>query len=121
MPGFENYREEATQIEREMVRKGVVLDIDWTDEVQLRALAREALTHGHQQVDSASRSDPSSNRAKADFFGLAQLMLKVMQESADNGFLTHGGPAWKAFGKALWAEAEVLGLVAASANRRNEP
>ena len=111
MTGFENYTGEAAQIELEMVRKGIALGIDWADEAQLRALAREALTHGLEQIGLASRSDDFSGRAKADFFGLAQLMLKVMQDSANEGFLTHGGPAWKAFGKALWTEAEVLGLV----------
>lgn len=108
---FENYGEEAVQIEREMVRKGYALDIDWTDEAQLRALAREALTHGHELIDSASRSATSSARTKAEFFGLVQLMLTVMQQSADEDIHTHGGPTWKAFGKALWAEAEGLGLV----------
>jgi len=111
MAGFENYGAEAVQIEHEMVRKGIALNIDWSDEAQLRMLAREALVHGHEQISLAARSDDFSGRAKADFFGLAQLMLKVMQDSAAEGFQTHGGPAWKAFGKALWAEAEVLGLV----------
>lgn len=109
MTGFENYGQEAAQIELEMVRKGIVLDIDWSDEAQLQALAREALTHGREMMASASRLD----RTKAEFFGLAQLMLKVMQQSAGEGFHTHGGPAWKAFGKALWNEAEGLGLVSA--------
>ena len=31
-------------------------------------------------------------------------MLRTMQESAEEGVLTHGGPAWKAFARALWAE-----------------
>lgn len=111
MSGFENYGEEALQIEREMVRKGFALNIDWADEVQLKTLAREALTHGLEQIDSASRSDDITGRAKADFFGLAQLMLKVMEDSAGEGIHTHGGIAWKAFSKALWTEAERLGLV----------
>jgi len=111
MADFENYGEEVVQIEREMVRKGYVLNIDWTDETQLRALAREALTHGYELVNFGSHSGTSPDRAKAEFFGLAQLMLKVMQQSAGEGIHTHGGTAWKAFGKALWDEAEDLGLV----------
>ena len=111
MTGFENYGDEAVQIEREMVRKGFALDIDWADQAQLRALARDALTHGHEQIDSASRNHDPAGIARAEFFGLAQLMLKVMEQSAGEGGHTHGGPAWKAFGKALWSEAEILGLV----------
>jgi len=43
-------------------------------------------------------------RAKAELFGLAALMLRIMEKSADDGVLTHGGPAWKSFGRALWEE-----------------
>jgi hypothetical protein len=43
--------------------------------------------------------------ARVDLFGLAALMLKTMAESADQGIESHGGSAWKAFAKALWAEA----------------
>lgn len=111
MSGLENYSEEAAQIEHEMVVKGYALNIDWSDEVQLRALAREALSHGRTPMDTASRGHKTVARAKVEFFGLVQLMLKVMQRSAGVGFHTHGGPVWKAFGKALWDEAESLGLV----------
>lgn len=111
MSGLENYGEEAAQIEHEMVVKGYALDIDWSDEVQLRSLAREALSHGRVPGDATSHGNVVVNRAKVEFFGLVQLMLKVMQRSAGEGFHTHGGPVWKAFGKALWDEAERLGLV----------
>jgi hypothetical protein len=36
-------------------------------------------------------------------------MLTVMKESADQNLLTHGGAAWKAFARALWAEHEFRG------------
>jgi hypothetical protein len=32
-------------------------------------------------------------------------MLKTMEESASIGIESHGGTAWKAFARALWAEA----------------
>ena len=102
MPVFENYIREAQEIEREIVRRGLVLGIDWDDEAQVRMLAREALaTH-----DAESRPDDPRNLAKVELFGLAQLMLTVMRQSADEGMLTHGGPAWKALARALWQEAE---------------
>jgi hypothetical protein len=44
--------------------------------------------------------------AKVDLFGLAGIMLKTMEESASTGIMSHGGGAWKAFAKALWAEKE---------------
>ena len=102
MSGFENYSREAGQIEHEIERKGAILGIDWDDAVQVRDLAREALDcklgREHCQTD-----DPR-DRARIELFGLAQLMLTVMKESANENIDTHGGPAWKAFARALWAE-----------------
>jgi hypothetical protein len=45
MAGYENYGESTKEIEQEIERKGIVLGIDWADEPQVRALAREALSH----------------------------------------------------------------------------
>lgn len=105
MSGFENYGESAKALEREIERKGVILGIDWSDEAQVRTLAREALRHGADEAKAAAH-DPQDYRlmAKAELFGLAALMLKTMQESANEGFLSHGGPVWKSFARALWAE-----------------
>ena len=104
MSGFENYSREALQIEHEIERKGVVLGIDWNDAEQVRQLAREAiecrLDPEHPECTS---SDPQT-RARIELFGLAQLMLTVMKESANADIHTHGGAAWKAFARALWAE-----------------
>ena len=101
MPVFENYSREAQDIEREIVRRGLVLGIDWEDETQVRMIAREALaTH-----DAERRADDHRSLAKLELFGLAQLMLTVMRQSADEGMHTHGGPAWKALARALWQEA----------------
>lgn len=102
MSGYENYAREAQQLEHEIEIKGVILDIDWSNEVQVRELARQALDCRRGEFDS--EPDEPLDRARLELFGLAQLMLKVMKESADEGIDTHGGPAWKAFARALWAE-----------------
>lgn len=102
MSGFENYSREASQIEHEIERKGVVLGIDWNDAAQVRALAREALDCKLGQ-DNCEPGDPQ-DRVRIELFGLAQLMLTVMKESASNDMHTHGGAAWKAFAHALWTE-----------------
>jgi len=106
MAGYENYGESTKEIEHEIERKGIVLGIDWTDEHQVRTLAREALSHLKEDLQTAAANpDDYRLRAKIDLFGLAGIMLKTMAESADNGIQSHGGEAWKAFAKALWAEA----------------
>ena len=99
---FEDYGTEAQRIEQEIVRYGVVLDIDWSDDMVVNALAREALACHAGNVGDLSATP--ENRAKVELFGLAQLMLKVMAESAGENIETHGGPAWKAFGRAMWRE-----------------
>ncbi len=108
MAGFEHYSEEIRELEREIERKGIVLGIDWTDEVQVRALAREALEHGSDEVQRVSSGSADRKlMAKVDLYGLAALMLRTMEETAGIGFETHGGSAWKSLGKALWQEAEI--------------
>jgi hypothetical protein len=102
MSGFENFSREARQIEHEIETKGVILGIDWNNAVQVRELAREAFDCRIGAVDC--EPDDPADRARVELFGLAQLMLAVMKESADNDIHPHGGPAWKAFAQALWAE-----------------
>jgi hypothetical protein len=105
MAGFEFYNEETASLEKEIERLGMALGIDWSDAVQVRALAREALSHGVRELkESVSHVGDYRLRAKAELFGLAALMLRIMEKSADDGVLTHGGPAWKSFGRALWEE-----------------
>jgi hypothetical protein len=105
MSGFENYGREAIALEQEIERKGFILGIDWNDVAQVRALAREALDC-KLGAANCNPSDPH-DRARIELFGLAQLMLTVMKESADQNIHTHGGAAWKAFASALWTEHEL--------------
>ncbi len=108
MSGFENYARETAEIESEIVRKGIALGIDWDNEAEVRALAREAFDHLADDVKIAA-ADPTDYRlqAKVDLFGLAGIMLATMAKSAGQGFESHGGPVWKAFARALWAEAQL--------------
>jgi len=104
MAAFENYAEEARRIEREIARHAAILGIDWDDEVAVHALAREALACHPGSESTDCEPDTPERRAKMELFGLAQLMLKVMTESAGENIVTHGGPTWKAFARALWRE-----------------
>lgn len=108
MSGFENFARSTSEIEQAIERKGIVLGIDWRDEVQVRALAREALAHVAADDKFAVTAPIDYQRlAKLELFGLAAIMLRTMEESADQGFESHGGEAWKAFARALWAESEL--------------
>ena len=103
MSGFENYARQAQELEREIVRHGIALGIDWEDPAAVRLLAREALAH---HAAATVRPGDTETLAREELFGLINLMLRVMAESAGNGIETHGGPAWKALARALWAERE---------------
>lgn len=104
MSAFENYAREAQNIEHEILTKGVILGIDWSDEAQLRDIARQALDCHLGGLDC--EPDDPRDRARIELFGLIQLMLTVMKESADDQIHTHGGPLWKSLARTLWAEHE---------------
>jgi hypothetical protein len=104
MSGFENFAAEAAQLDLELQRKGIALDIEWANRVQVRELARAALDCKPAEID-CGLSDPQQS-ARFALFGIAHMMLQLMRESAEFDIHTHGGPTWKAFARELWAEHE---------------
>lgn len=109
MTGFEHFERDATELEREILMRGILLGLDWSDHAQMRRLAREALEGGPQHTQALLRDPDPQRRARGELFALGVLMLRTMQGSAQTGIHTHGGRAWKAFGRALIEEAESRG------------
>ena len=107
MIGFEDFSRDAAELEHEICKLGVALGLDWADHAAVRALAREALEGGAEHVETLVRSHDPVARARGELFALAVVMLSTMQDSAGQGIHTHGGPCWKAFGRALIEEAGV--------------
>lgn len=108
MSGFNSVHgsQGAPEIEVQIQRLGIALGIDWDDEVQVRALAREALYHSQEALTQFTlHHDDYRQKAKVELFGLAALMMQIMKDSADENVHTHGGAAWKAFSRALMHEA----------------
>jgi hypothetical protein len=105
MSGFEHFSRDALELEREILKQGMLMGLDWNDTVAMRQLAREALDGGADHTRALLRDPNPQLRAKGQLFAFAVLMLRVMQGSADTGLHTHGGVAWKAFGRALIEEA----------------
>jgi len=92
----------ASEIETQIIRLGLALGINWEDETQVQALAREALFHSKEALAQFSHHhDDYQLKAKIELFGLAALMMQIMTDSAEEGVHTHGGLAWKSFSKAL--------------------
>jgi len=105
MSGFEHYARDAEELEHEIAKLGVALGIDWDYQSAVRALAREALQGGAAHIENLVRSADPPQRAKGELFALGVMMLRTMETSAEQGIHTHGGPCWKAFGRALIEEA----------------
>lgn len=114
MSGFGNFARTAHEVEQEMLKRGVLMGLDWSDATRLRQLAREALGGGPVHIAALLRDTDPALRAKGQLFALAALMLRTMDSSARTGVHTHGGPAWKAFGRALYEEAQAAGLESAA-------
>lgn len=106
MSGFEHYPQETRALELELERMGIALGIDWSDDAQVRALAREALSEEGERTMAAAAKGERAALARAELFGLAALMAKTLQESADEGVVSTGGLAWRSFSSALMAEQE---------------
>lgn len=84
--------------------RGVAMGIDWSNTAMVRQLANEALGRSSEENLRYLRSRDRRQRMLGELSALSVLMLKTMKESAEQGMHTHGGPVWKAFGKALIEE-----------------
>ena len=84
--------------------RGVVLGIDWDDEVAVRLLAHELVTGGAAHLQALAHAENPMDRARGQLFAFAILMQTTMAESAGEGIHTHGGPVWKALGRAIMQE-----------------
>lgn len=104
MSGFENFSRQAQEIEREIIRKGIALGIDWDDPLAVQSLAQDALACNPNELD-CDYGD-LQQRIRHELFGLMHLMLQVMAESAGEGVETHGGAVWKVLARALWSARE---------------
>ncbi|MCK0507236.1 hypothetical protein [Aromatoleum anaerobium] len=104
MSGFEHFARDAIELEREILKRGILLGLDWADAAAMRQLAREALDGGAEHTTALLHDPDPQHKARGELFAFAVLMLRTMTESAETGLHTHGGPAWKAFGRALIEE-----------------
>ncbi len=101
MSGFGHYSRTADELEREILKRGIAIGIDWDDPTRMRDLARRALSCTPTCMMKLLRSPQRQDKLTGELFALSELMLQNMRQSAEIGFETHGGPAWNAFGRAL--------------------
>lgn len=105
---YRSFQAQADEIEHEIIHRGAVLGINWHDEEQVAKLAYDALHHAaHLSAQAARLPHDLPLRAKAELFGLADLMLLTMEEAANADIEIHGGAVWKSFERAMWQIAQV--------------
>lgn len=102
MSGFGHYARTADELEREIVKRGIAIGLDWEDAPRLRELAQQALSCTSNGMMKLLRSPIRQEKLTGELFALSELMLVNMRQSAEIGVHTHGGPVWKAFGRALY-------------------
>jgi len=110
MSQLEDQQKDALQISSELARVLIALGVDWTNAVQLRTLAREALTYKPDQIHQHIDVTDFEQHARLKFYGLVALMFQTMVEGAEENEQIHGTPLWKAVARALWAEKESMGI-----------
>ena len=102
MSQIEHHSNEIAQIELELRRKMIALNLDWHDAHAMAQLAAECKVFGPEQARAAFASGDLAKKAKAELFSLASLMIQTMENATLEGRDVHGGEVWKAFGRHLY-------------------
>lgn len=108
MSQLENQQADALQISNELARCLIAMGVDWNDPLELRALAREALSYKPGQIGQPLAVTDFEAHARIKFYGLVALMFQTMEEGAQEGEHVHGSELWKSLARALWAEKEAM-------------
>ncbi|MDR1463364.1 MAG: hypothetical protein LBI68_09570 [Azoarcus sp.] len=101
MSGFGHYERTAAELEDEILTRGVLLGLDWANQIQVRALASEALDCTSGQRLAMLQSLDWRIKAKGELFALSTLMLDIMRQSAQTGVQVPDVGIWKIFARAL--------------------
>ena len=103
MAGFENYAEEVREIEQEIEHKGIILGIDWNDDVQCTHWPVRRLDFRCGELHLPTSGPSITGSWRSWICSASPHHAEDHGRERENGVESHGGPAWKA-GKALWAE-----------------
>jgi len=103
MSQIENHWDEVGQIEIEMIRHLLALGIDWHDDAAMKRLADECKKFGPKQAKAAYASQDRTQKTRAEFFALISVMLRTMENAAEENRDVHAGDVWKALAKHLYS------------------
>ena len=103
MSQIENQWEQIKQIKTEIMRHMLALGLDWHDEVAMAQLARECKAFSAANAQAAYASGDRTLKTRAELFAMVSIMIKTMEEAANENRDVHGGEVWKAFAKHLYS------------------
>ncbi|MDR2092719.1 MAG: hypothetical protein LBP58_05320 [Azoarcus sp.] len=101
MSGFGHYERTAAELENAIVTRGILLGLDWSDQVQICALASEALDCTPEKRLAMLRARDRRMRAKGELFAFSTLMLDIMRQGAQAGVRIPDMGVWQTFARAL--------------------
>ena len=103
MSQIENQWEQIKHIETGIMRHMLALGLDWNDEVAMARLARECKTFSAAHAQAVYASGDRTRKTRAELFAMVSIMIKTMEEAANENRDVHGGEVWKAFAKHLYS------------------
>jgi len=103
MSQIENQWEQIKHIETGIMRHMLALGLDWNDEVAMARLARECKTFSAADAQAVYASGDRTRKTRAELFAMVSIMIKTMEEAANENRDVHGGDVWKAFAKHLYS------------------
>jgi len=101
MTGFGHYDRTVAELEKEIAICCILLDLDWTDEAQVRTLIGECLCGASGQRLDMLRAPDKRTRIRGKLFALLTLLLDTMRQSAQAGVQATGSELCQALNRAF--------------------
>lgn len=103
------------ELEREIERKCLILNLDCNDNVAVQTFAHDVL--GHLEPYGKAAAGNMQARVKIELYGMAMLMHKNNTANFGPGYISQldalsaYAPAWVHIARAIWNELERRGVV----------
>jgi len=102
MIGFGHYDRTVAEIVKEIAVCCVLLELDWTDRVQVRTLVDEFLRCTYVQRLAMLRAPDERAKARGKLFALLTLLLDLTRRTAQAGIrITSDSRLWQALDRAF--------------------
>ncbi|MCL2875999.1 MAG: hypothetical protein FWF12_06870 [Betaproteobacteria bacterium] len=102
MIGFGHYDRTVAEIVKEIAVCCVLLKLDWTDRIQVRALAHESLHCTSEQRLAMLRAPDERAKTQGKLFALLILLLDITRQAAQAGVrITSDSGLWQALDRAF--------------------